>query len=141
MPNILACWKIFVFDLVAFPIINAIFGLTIDTVLDLVGVSSHLSWYLSGWGEGKRAAKGQFSHPGAFLWQILENFAARETWLSYDLQLIFLTFGGCLSGAHGASSKTGFSSGFLKIIDLLCFFRIEPSLCRNGSKLNGAIIS
>ena len=141
--NILASRKLFAFMLIASPVIYAILSLTINSVLDTVGVSSYQACNLGGGGR----AKGQqvdvplphFFHPGAFWWQFLESLAALETGYSLDLQIILLMLGGCLSAAIGASLNTFLSSGFLKTIELKCFFRTGPSLGRNGSKLNGAI--
>ena len=59
-----------------------------------------------------------FFNPGAFYLHVLENVASLVIRYSLERHKHFLRFGGCLSEAMGASPNTGFSSGFLKIIDL-----------------------
>ena len=57
-----------------------------------------------------------FFQPGEFLWQPLENFPALDMEYSFDRQIRFFRFGGCLRTAIGEYSKTGFNSGFLNSI-------------------------
>ena len=71
-------------------------------------------------------------------------FLKKDFLLKSDIALtgtkVSLRLGGCLNGAMGASTNTGFSSGFLNINDLKCLVRTELIFGRKGLKLNGAII-
>ena len=81
-----------------------------------------------------------FSHPGAFFLHVLENVSFLVIGYSLERHNNFFRFGGCLKAAMGASANIGFSSGFLKIMDLKCLLSTGLILGRNGLKLNGAII-
>ena len=54
--NILAFREVLALIFATSPVVYAIFCLTIDRILYKVGVPTHLSCYLGGGGEGKRAA-------------------------------------------------------------------------------------
>ena len=54
--NVLTFRRFLTVVLTAFPVVYAVFGLAIYSILDKVGVPSYLPRYLGGGGEGKRAA-------------------------------------------------------------------------------------